>query len=332
MMSTLLKSLFIGMWTAVFPLVVFAGTFAGTEPDSSSTGDANLKALIAKGNKLMSAGQFYQALPIWYQIVDQDSANADANFKLGLCYYNSLDEQTKSLKYFKRASASLSRKYNFYAPDNKAAPLDAIYFLGEAFLLSDQPDSAYEQFRMYQDEYAGNPPLEVDRKLLMCVNASKNKKTPRDVTLINLGDQINSDFPETNPVLTVDNSVIFFSSRRLRDDESNIKIRDEASGKYLEDIYIAAVDKDGKWSKAGLFKLSSGFDEAPLYVTPDGLKLYIRRKENGVHNIYESMYEDGVWSEPKKLGGGINSPFNENGLSMSGDGSMLFFSSDRVGG
>ncbi len=301
-------------------------------PDTVNSNQTNIKSLIEEGNKLMGNGQFYEALPIWNKVVDKDSTNADANFKLGLCYFNTLDEQIKSLNYFKRATSAMTDKYNFYDAGNIKAPLDAIYFLGEAFLSANQPDSAYEKFRNYQDKYAGNPPIPVDYKLLMCVNAKKNTKAPRDVTLINMGDKVNSEYSETNPVLTVDNSVLFFSTRRLRDNNSNLDFKDNKTGKYREDIYMSVVGENGKWSKASMFKLSTDADEAPLYITPDGLSLYLRRDENGISNIYKSHYEDGVWSEPEKLGGGINSPFNETGLSISGDGSVMCFASDRVGG
>lgn len=51
------------------------------------------------------------------------------------------------------------------------------------------------------------------------------------------------------------------------------------------------------------------------------------------YDLYCSYYIDGEWSEPEKLGGGINREDSwESQPSLSSDGEVLFFASDRPGG
>jgi outer membrane protein OmpA-like peptidoglycan-associated protein len=48
--------------------------------------------------------------------------------------------------------------------------------------------------------------------------------------------------------------------------------------------------------------------------------------------IYTSEYKEGVWSELHKLNSNINTLFNETHASLSPDGNLLYFTSDRKGG
>lgn len=285
--------------------------------------------LADEGNKLMAKGQFNAAMAVWQKVLEQEPDNANANFKMGMCYYNSLDETPKALPYLKKASVRTTDKYDFSSATEKNAPHDALYFLGETFLAMDQPDSALWMFFKYEDLFNGQPPIPVDRQIRNCINAKNSKKNPRDVTMKNPGRNINSQFAETNPVITIDNSVMFFASRRLPKDAA--KSPSAENGKYDEDIYYARKDASGKWEPAVAFKWNSDKDEAPLFISADGLTLYFKKTVSGQSDIYMSSYVDKVWGTPKAVSE-INSAGNETGVSVSADGKYLYFCSDREGG
>ena len=46
----------------------------------------------------------------------------------------------------------------------------------------------------------------------------------------------------------------------------------------------------------------------------------------------QTLGADGNWSTPERLGEPVNSEYNENGVSVNSEGSLMFFSSNRPGG
>lgn len=302
-------------------------SFAGDEKKSPAP--VSPAPLVEDGNALLKKGQFSAAIAVWQKVLDSEPDNANANFKMGMCWYNSIDDSPKALPYLKKASKKMSDKYEFFSATEKNAPNDVLYFLGETYLAADQPDSALWMFFQYEDKFNGNPPIPVDRQIRNCINAKNSKKSPRDVTMKNPGKNVNSTFSETNPVLTIDNSVMFFASRRAAKDAN--KQLSNVTGKYDEDIYYTRKDAGGKWDAAVPFKWNTNQDEAPLYISADGLTLYFKKDVKGQSDVFSSNYVDKVWSNPKPVSE-INSGANETGVSISADGKYLYFCSDREGG
>lgn len=301
------------------PGISFSSEYTNTAIDDS----------MSEGNKLLSKGQFYAAKLVWKNVLSQDPNNSNANFKMGLCYFNSIDEQSKALPYFKKATKNVSLKYDFFSTDEKMAPYDALYFLGQTYLVIEQPDSALISFMQYDDHFGGNPPIPVEKVIRNCINAKNAVKNPRDIVLKNPGKNINSSFSENHPVLTLDNSVMFFATRKAPK-EGNKQIS-SINGKYDEDIYYSIKDASGKWETAVPFKWNSDNDEAPLYISADGLTLYMYKEVKGQKDIFQSNYIDKVWSEPEPVSK-INSSSNETGVTISTDGKYLYFCSDREAG
>ncbi len=285
--------------------------------------------MVEEGNSLLKKGQFSAAITVWQKVVDADKANANANFKLGMCYYNSIDAQPKALPFLLKATLNLTDKYDFFDNNQKAAPFDALYFLAQTYLTNNQPDSALTVFFQYDDKYNGNPPIPVQKMIRNCINAKNAVKSPRDVTMKNPGKNINSNYAETNPVLTIDNSVMFFASRR--EPKEGHKEVSTTTGMLDEDIYYSQKDASGKWEAALPFRWNSASDEAPLCLSSDGLTLYFRKEVKGQTDIFKSNYIDKVWREPVPVSQ-INTSANETGVSVSADGKYLYFCSDKEGG
>ncbi|MFI5164215.1 MAG: hypothetical protein ACHQHP_03090 [Bacteroidia bacterium] len=326
-----MKNLF-SVFIALFLISVATRTLGGegsTADGKKSFMPSPAAAMIEDGNKLLSKGQFSAAMVVWQKVLEGEPDNANANFKMGMCYYNSIDESPKALPYLKKASKNISDKYDFFSSAEKNAPYDALYFLGATYLTADQPDSAMWMFFKYEDKFNGNPPISVERQIRNCINAKNSRKNPRDVSMKNPGKNVNSTFAETNPVLTIDNSVMFFASRRAAK-ESNKQVSN-VTGKFDQDIYYTHKDASGKWEAAVPFKWNTDKDEAPLYISSDGLTLYFCKEVKGQTDIFMSSYVDKVWSNPKPVSE-INSSANETGLSISADGKYLYFCSDREGG
>ena len=127
--------------------------------------------MMDEGNKLLNNGQFNAAISVWQKVLAQDAANSNANFKMGMCYFNSIDEQVKALPYLRKAAKNTVEKYDFFNTTEKAAPYDALYFLGETYLTNNQPDSALQVLFQYEDKFNGNPPIPVEKAIRNCINA-----------------------------------------------------------------------------------------------------------------------------------------------------------------
>ena len=267
---------------------------------------------------------FNASLAVWKEILKTNPEDPDFNFKTGLCYFSSFDEKTKALPYFRKALKSMTMDYDFKNSKGGKAPYCALYFVAETFLENGQADSALKYFSLYQNQYEVTP-ISAERDILMCINAKKSINNPRNVKPKNMGKKINTEYAETNPVVKLDNSMLFFSSRRPSKSDAA-----KANEFLSEDIYIAK-DSSGSWIEPQPFRYNTSSDEVPLYITPDGLNLYFRRTIKGNADIYLSKFNDGVWDKPEALTV-VNSRYNENGLSISGDGKYLYFSSDRTGG
>ncbi len=260
------------------------------------------------------------ALVACQQLLATAPTNANYNYKAGLCYFFSYDEQHKALLHFKLASKNLSKDYNFSNPTEEKAPYTTLYFLAQSFLENNQPDSALKYFSLYQDKQSASA-INTERGLSMSVNAKNGEKNLRNVSVKNMGSKINASFAESNPVVKLNNSMLFFASRRLNKETNS-------NANNSEDIYYSTKDAEGKWNEPLAFRYNTEFDEAPLHISPDGLTLYFKKTIGGNSDFYSTTFKDGSWTKPESISD-INTTFNEDGLSITGDGKTMYFSSDR---
>jgi outer membrane protein OmpA-like peptidoglycan-associated protein len=281
------------------------------------------EALNKKSNYFNSENT-NQAKLIWKKVLEEFPNNADANFKMGLCYYFSFDEQLKALPYFTKSIKQMKNDYRFMNDSGGASPYYAQYFLAETYLQKNESDSALKYFSQYRSHYE-TPPISAEREVLMCSNAKKSVKNPRNVKLKSLGG-INSKYAETNPVMKLDNSLFFFSSRRPSKENA-----DTINKLNSEDIYFVTKNAEGKWTEVKSFQYNTKYDEEPMSISPDGLTLYFMMDKKNNADIYTSNFKDGKWTEPKSFKE-INTNYHESGLTISNDGKVIYFSSNRPGG
>lgn len=287
--------------------------------------------LVKKANLLYQKGHFALALSVYEKAHELKPNDANINFKVGLCYYKSLSDKIKALPYLKKSIKNISEKYDNFSIKEEKAPLEALFFLAETFRYTNNVDSALFYYLEYQNSYKTSPPINIKRQINWCANALISRNIKRDVEIVNLGDVINTKFSEQNPVVALNDSLIFFSSNRLREDESNKSKINPVTGEYYNDIYFCRRNKNGSWEQPEFFMQNTFNDEIPLSLSSDYKILILKRKEKGVFNLYKSQFIEDSWSEPEALSE-INTSYNETGASLSADGNTLFFVSDRESG
>lgn len=151
----------------------------------------------------------------------------------------------------------------------------------------------------------------------------------------NLGPNINSEFKDYLPVLSVDQGTLIYT-RTIPDDRS-------VMGRQ-EDFY-ASFQKDGVWGPSfNIGKpINTEMNEGGHTLTPDGQAMFFTiceqygnygrgRVGHGSCDLFVTVLEDGRWAKARNMGPIVNSFKHDAQPSMSSDGRTLFFSSTRPGG
>jgi tetratricopeptide (TPR) repeat protein len=98
-------------------------------------------------------------------------------------------------------------------------------------------------------------------------------------------------------------------------------------------IYLSSMAKNGDFSKPELLPspINGSGDEIAACISNDGNTIYFasdRAGGFGGTDIYMSTKQsNGKWGEPKNMGVGVNTPFNEDFPNISPDGNTFYFSS-----
>ncbi len=136
--------------------------------------------------------------------------------------------------------------------------------------------------------------------------------------------QLNSSDWDSQPSITCDGQLMFFSSSR-------------DGGQGGADIWMSRLQADGEWGypeNLGPYINSPGDEEAP-FISSDGQTLYFSSNGHpgqGDGDLFLARRQGGVWSLPQNLGYPINSPAKELGFYVQGDGQTAYFASARPGG
>ena len=270
---------------------------------------------------LPNSGNFALALDHFLKAQDFNPNNALLNYKIGKCYLNSYDK-TKSIPFLENA-LKLDPKVN----------ADIHYLLGQAYQLNLEFDKAITEYTTYKGSLSSSDLTKyskaIDKKILESNNGKDLVKTPVRVFIDNLGQSINSIYPEYSPIVNADESVMFFTSRR--DNTTGGKKADDDL-MYYEDIYIS-YNTNGVWTPAinpGK-PLNSDQHDATVGISPDGQTLLVFKGSRG-GDIYQCKLEGTHWSKPKRLSKFINSRYHESSATFGPDGRTLYFVSDRPGG
>lgn len=199
----------------------------------------------------------------------------------------------------------------------------------QARLEFDSAISSYQQFKQSLTASAGDKIKlrEVDKRVLECESGKKLVNNPREFHVLNLGSKINSTSEDYAPVLSEDEDLLVFTSRRP---EGNINSKRSDGGKYTEDIFISHK-VNGDWSAAENIgpPVNTPSHDSDLALSADGKRLFVYSDANE-GDILVSDNLNGKWTQPKALPFPINTPYHES--SVSTDGKRFFVASERPGG
>lgn len=273
------------------------------------------------------------ALPLYKKLDSINKGNADINFKVGFCYLNSSTYKTKAIPYLENAIKNITKNYKQGDIKENNAPISTYYYLGKAYHLNYEFDKAIELYKKYNDALGKNLKYikevkSTNHDIENCIYGKELIKNPKKVIVTNLGEGVNSIYPDYAPTVSLDEQTIIFTSRR-KGGASDLKL---PNGEYFEDIYISNFDGK-KWGQATSIgtKINTPAHEATINLSADGQKLLIYKDTDG-GNIYISELKGNEWGVPQYINAPINSPAWESHACLSADNQVLYFVSDRPGG
>jgi len=277
---------------------------------------------IHNGDDAYFSLYFSEALEQYLAANKFNPNNAELNLKIGNCYLHS-NEKKKAIEYIEKAI-----KLN---PD---VDIDAHYLLGRAYHFNLEWDKAIEEYSRCLGKKSEVNDAEVvtaHRRIEECKNGKELMKTPVKVNIDNLGTAINTQFEEYVPVISADESVLYFTSRR-----PNTTGGEEETGieDYFEDIYFSEF-KSGKWTEAKNLgaPVNSNRHDATVNLSVDGQRLFVYRDASKVDaDISEARLIGRYWTETKKLNSNINTKVQETSASFTPDEKSIYFVSNKPGG
>ncbi len=212
---------------------------------------------------------------------------------------------------------------------------EILFLIGQAYQYGEQFDDAITYYQAYRRQLARSLSFDksrkiydLDWKIFECRNAKIYLANPVDVDIINLSDNINTEYPEYAPLITADEKKLIFTSRRP--DNTNPNLAEDFE--YYEDVYVSEF-ANGQWQPATPFgsPINGDYHNSDIGLSADGRTIYLYTDENG-GDIVQSVLEDGKWSTPKPLKGLVNTPYLENSATITSDGRTIYFTSNKPGG
>lgn len=316
------------LFSALVVLMLMAGS-AICQP----YGDSKYKVAFNKADALIYKGSFVEALPLLEGIHSSDSTIANINFMLGTCHLNGTKDYLKAVRYLENASRDVSKDFSEADWKERKAPGLTFLYLGRAYHMMHDFDRAVSNYYNYRS-FISIDDVDTYNKVKMVIkhaeNAAELIKNPVKTRIINLGNNVNTPFPDYAPVISADGSTLIFTSRR----PGGISESKDSDGNYFDDIYFSSRAANGSWGRPVLLggTINTPGHDAAIGLSPDGQTLFLYKDDNGDGNIYFSELKGAEWSVPEKLGSDINSGAQETHVTISHDADMLIFSSSRSGG
>lgn len=318
-------------FTTLFLLILLATTafsqnieFTKDNFKDNKDGLKDAKNNIEKGDEFFEKGAvFYKlALDPYLAANKFNPNNALLNYKIGKCYLYS-NYKLKSIPYLEKALSL-----------NPNVDLQLHFVLAKAYHLDMQWDKAIQEFKMFLQTIGKGDEFnelkeEVNKHIEECNTGKEMVKHPVRVFIDNAGPEINTQYSDYGPVISADESIMLFTSRRPNTTGGQI---DPMINEYFEDIYVS-TKKGNKWTPAVNIgaPINTNDHDANSGLSADGQKFLIYiGKNNG--DLYEAELKGESWSKPEHMNKNINTDFHESSACYSPDGKSVYFVSDKPDG
>lgn len=283
--------------------------------------DRNQKKVFLDAESFYQYGDYVTAIKIYKSIEKSAGDFPEFYFTLANSYFN--------LKVYDSAF--------IYLPKGLSYSNDANYLLAYIHLYNGELELAEEKIKLFKttyDEKKDKISLEkVDRLKDQINYAREIMMKPEVVNIINLGSKVNSEEAEYGPLISSDETILIYTSRR--ETETN---GIDPTGQPFEDVYSASKDLESNtWEASTLIsgEVNTPKHDAAVGLSPEGERLFIYRSSDNLEggDIYESKFQNDKWTTPVRMSPNINDYRTiEPSASLALDGKTFYFSSNREDG
>ncbi|HEY4799988.1 MAG TPA: hypothetical protein VII99_12985, partial [Bacteroidia bacterium] len=210
-----------------------------SQQESTILKEQDYKAMFTKAEAFIADENYPKALELYLHVLEHNQNNANWNYKVGICYLQSATEGSRAVNYLENAITKTSTSSATGSFSETKAPILAYKYLADAYHASyrfDEAISTYNKYKTYVSDKDKKSLDEITRCIEICNNAKELTEHPVNMILKNLGPAINTKYPEYSPVVSADESMLLFTSRRPKNDSDKVVDYD---GRYFEDIYIS---------------------------------------------------------------------------------------------
>lgn len=298
---------------AIIVLVVFSSGLIAQEPRLRR----KERKAFSEAKILLELKDYFHASERLTPLIKKYPDYAPFNYGMGICLLHTCGKE-------KEALALLEKGIDESNPDTH-------YWYARALHIHERFSAAIEAYMFCRNSSAKTINQgEVDHHLAKTRLAQTMLVAPRRVEVLNLGARINSEFQDAVPLITADESRLYFTSRR---DIGSSK-RKDPTGQYFQDIYYSEQTDSG-WSKPKNMgaEFNSETHDATVGISANGNAMITYRTNDNLvgGDLYWTEFTSGKWQQPQKLGTSINSEFQEPCASITSDESVMYFSSNRPG-
>jgi hypothetical protein len=273
---------------------------------------------LALAKNYFDIGDYKNAQVEYIKLLAEKPEDDFLNYRVGLCHLRQNINKSLAIPFLRKVVKM--DKYD----------QEALYDAGLAYMSDEQIDSALLFFNKYK--LVAKDPIrivDVTRQIEFCGNAKKFMKEPLNIRFENLGKDVNSEGPDFNPMVPLDQSFLLYTTKR---DKGVMGNNLDFDGYKPPDIFMSS-SKNGDFTK--------GKSASPLINTEwveelsgisafgDHMFIMIDNMES-YDDIWMSIAPGRSWGKASNLGPSLNTEDIEQAASCTPDGQTLFFSREAT--
>lgn len=296
----------------------------------------NEAEIVMQTSTLTQEGFLYYALILAEKLVEINPQSANYNYRKGFLLLEVHKNYEDAIPHFEKAILDIDNNYDMYSHKETSAPPDAFFHLASCYHLNEDIVKAietYQKFKIVSNKKSELLPV-ADLRIIQCEEAIKQMNAPVSVYLKNIGPVINTDYPEYSPVISLDGSSLYFTSRRPWENGETDIYRDIRIYQFPEDVYVSYVGLDSVWSEPQRLSFCEPKrNEASISMSSDERKIYLYEDTTGNGDIYYTDFYHAKFQEIELLElNDINTDNWETHCMMAHNNKSFYFVSDRSGG
>jgi outer membrane protein OmpA-like peptidoglycan-associated protein len=297
---------------------------------------ASEQQLVVENSRMLEEGYYYHAYLVAKKLLEKNPESSNYNYRMGFLVLELFSDFITAKPMLEKAILKVDINYDMYSSNEKSASIDAYYHMARCYHLNEDIAKAKEFYNKFLEVSKGQSTMVPFAKLRLkqCDVAQKLISSPKKYKVKNIGSVVNTSDPEYSPVISIDGSALYFTSRRKWANNESEKFRDPRTNFLPEDVYVSYLDFDSTWTAPTKLDFCDPEQfEASISVSPDERKIYIYQDITGAGDIYYSDLDQNKFKELKHFKArNVNSKYWETHCTVTQDGQTMYFVSDRPGG